>query len=82
MELSVIERRVKPFFEDGDYSGAIEYLNDAFNSCFFIVNAYSCLVSQVITYMFLGNTNKAKDLLGKYKTLRNNPNLFYIQMII
>lgn len=82
MELSAIERKVKPFFEDGDYYGAIEYLNDAFNRCFFIVNVYSCLVSLVITYMLIGNTNKAKDLLAKYKTLRNNPNLFYIQMII
>jgi hypothetical protein len=82
IELKIIRNKLKPFYLDYDYNGAIVYLNNQVYKCFILINAYSCIISLVISYMLLGDTDKAKSLLDKYSNLKKNGNLFYIQMLI
>jgi len=82
IEFRIISIRTKPYFINENYTGAIEYTNSIIYKCFMILNVYSCVITLVISYMLVGETDKVIYLLEKYEKMRKNRNLLYIQMII
>lgn len=82
VESKFISKKTNQYFEEGNYSNAIECLNNLFKKCFTLFNAYSCVITLVMSYMLEGDTDSAKHLIDKYKRIRKSKNLLYIQMII
>src|SRR5690554_3090345 len=82
IEESYIGRKVRPFLELKNYDDAIKYLENKLIKTLLLNSAIRFAVTLINLYAFIGENKKARDLLKKhYKLIKNNSDLFYIQML-
>lgn len=82
IEAGKIAMQVSESFENKEYDQVIEHLKKSSEESIVYMNCVSSLVTLAMVYMLNNNIKEVKELIKKYKVVRNNKNICYINMIL
>lgn len=84
LEWTKISKKITMYYDKSDTDGLIKYLNNQIYKAHIMRNSNLCVINLVFAYMFIGDTEKTKEVLEKHKArfIHTFPNLQYIKLIL